>query len=64
MDAREYDLLWCLSNELYSASQQVKLTRYNILDSYYREYHTGDVDSQKNDNKEDKHGSGSLIHSM
>jgi hypothetical protein len=64
IDAREYALLWCLSNELCSPSQQAKLTYYNILESYCREYSTGDVNSQEDNNKEDEHGSGSLIHGM
>jgi hypothetical protein len=64
MDAREYYLLWCLSNELCSASQQAKLTCYIILESYCREYSTGDVNSQEDKNKEDEHGSGSLTHGM
>jgi hypothetical protein len=50
MHAREYQLLWCLSNELCSSDQQVKLTCYIKLESYYGEYHTGDVNSQKHNN--------------
>jgi hypothetical protein len=64
MDAREYQFLWCLSNELCSASQQVKLTKYDMLECDGREYSTGDVNTQEDNNKEDKHGSGSLIHGM
>jgi hypothetical protein len=64
MHAREYGLLWCLSNELCSAIQQAKLTCYNILESYCLEYHTGDVNSQEDNNKEDEHGPGSLIHGI
>jgi hypothetical protein len=53
-----------MSNELCSASQQAKLTCYIILESYCREYSTGDVNSQEDKNKEDEHGSGSLTHGM
>jgi hypothetical protein len=35
-----------------------------MLDAYRREYSTGDVNTQEDDNKEDKHGSGSLIHGI
>jgi hypothetical protein len=59
-----YQLLWCLSNQLFSSSQQVKLTRHNMLKCYCSEYSAGDVYNQGDNDKEDQHGSGSLIHGM
>jgi hypothetical protein len=51
-------------NELCLACQQAKLTHYEILEYRCREYHTGDINSQEDNNKEDEHGPGSLIHGM
>jgi hypothetical protein len=35
-----------------------------MLECDDREYYTGHVNNQEHNNKEDKHGSGSLVHGM
>jgi len=62
--AREYQHLWYSSNELCSSGQQVKLTRCSLIECYCGDYSAGDVNSQEDNNKEDKHASRSLIHGM
>jgi len=61
---REYQLLWCLSNELYSSGQQVKLTPYRRLECYGGDYSVGDVNGQEDNDQEDKNRPRSLIHGM
>jgi hypothetical protein len=50
------------SSELRSSNHQVKLTRYNTFEYCCRNYFAGNVDSQEDNDKEDKHTSRSLIH--
>jgi hypothetical protein len=61
---REYQLLWCLSNEPWSSNQQVTLTSYRIPEYYRHDHSAGDVYKQKHDDKEDKHDPRSLKHGM